>query len=616
MTRRLLVFSLAVALVSLVSSACMRGQAAEWAAADMILTGGTVVTVDDDFTIVEALAIKDGQIIAVGSAAEVAALAGPGTRTIDLAGKTVIPGLQDSHIHFLSLGRDVTYEAELTFAMSAEEIVAAIVELRERLDPEPGEWLIGNRWDQYKYPEMVTRWQLDEVTPGNPVWLNRVYRGVAISTAGFELMGIDDEDPSTWPDWWLEDPADFTFEDKIFRAWRTLTINGETDDYLIPTGAFLGVRGSRLVTVQPMARAGEGDRFESDVDSVRLGAQEMLRLGVTSIVDPASGMGYNMRVYQEALNRDLLGGLRISSVHEGIFTDHTTEQIRRHLDGIKINNLGGPYLKWRGTKWYSDGGAGTRSAWVSDSFELWEEFEGEENFGYPVLADNAVREAQYRVALEYGWDLHTHVCGDVAMRQAVDLYMKLMDETHAERPDADLRWSLIHAYLPIEEKTRVLEQMAEYGIIASCNPVFQWQEGASFSTNLGAERMARTQPFRSYVDAGVVLTSGSDYPVTSHDPWIGMYALLTRKSQSDGQAYGTEETLGIEDTLRTYTINGAWLTYEEDFKGSLEVGKVADLVILDLPDIRDLEENPALLFEMRARVLMTMTAGAIRYEKE
>ncbi len=613
MTRRLFVFSLAVALAS---AGCMSGQTAEWATADMILTGGTVVTVDDDFTIAEALAIKDGQIIAVGTAAEVAARAGSGTRTIDLAGKTVIPGLQDSHVHFLSLGRDVTYEAELTFAMSAEEIVAAIAELKERLDPEPGEWLIGNRWDQYKYPEMVTRWQLDEVAQANPVWLNRVYRGVAVSTAVFELMGIEDDDPTTWPDWWLEDPRDFTFEDKIFRAWRTLTIDGEARDYLVPTGAFLGVRGSDLVTAQPMARPGAGDRFERDVDSVRLGAQEMLRLGVTSIVDPASRMGYNMRVYQEALNRDILGGLRISSVHEGIFTDHTTEQIRSHLDGIKINNLGGPYLKWRGTKWYSDGGAGTRSAWVSDSFELWEEFEGEENFGYPVLADNAVREAQYRVALEYGWDLHTHVCGDVAMRQAVDLYMKLMDETHAGRPDADLRWSLIHAYLPIEEKTRVLEQMAEYGIIASCNPVFQWQEGASFSTNLGAERMARTQPFRSYIDAGVVLTSGSDYPVTSHDPWIGMYALLTRKSQSDGQAYGPEETLGIEDTLRTYTINGAWLTYEEDFKGTLEVGKVADLVILDLPDIRDLEENPELLFEMRGRVLMTLTAGAVRYEKE
>jgi predicted amidohydrolase YtcJ len=95
-----------------------------------------------------------------------------------------------------------------------------------------------------------------------------------------------------------------------------------------------------------------------------------------------------------------------------------------------------------------------------------------------------------------------------------------------------------------------------------------------------------------------------------------MYALLTRKSQSNGQAYGPDETLDIEDTLRTYTINGAWLTYEEEFKGSLEAGKVADLVILDLNNIRALEENPELLLGMRDRVLMTMTAGTVRYEKE
>ena len=138
------------------------------------------------------------------------ALRGPNTEIFDLSDKTVIPGLQDSHIHFLSLGSDITYEAELTFAETAEEIVAEMVGLEERMDPELGEWLVGNRWDQYKYPEMVTRWQLDEVAPNNPILLNRVYRGVAVNTRVFEMMGIEDEVPSTWPAWWLEDPADFT----------------------------------------------------------------------------------------------------------------------------------------------------------------------------------------------------------------------------------------------------------------------------------------------------------------------------------------------------------------------------------------------------------------------
>ena len=219
------------------------------------------------------------------------------------------------------------------------------------------------------------------------------------------------------------------------------------------------------------------------------------------------------------------------------------------------------------------------------------------------------------VALEHGWDLHTHTCGDVAMRQTVDLYKKLLDEIHAARPEADLRWSLIHAYLPLEPATRVLEDMAEYGIIASVNPVFNWQEGAAFLTNLGPERFARTKPFRSYIEAGVSLNSGSDYPVTSHDPWIGMYALMTRKSQADGMVYGPDETLGLADALRTYTINGAFLTYEEDSRGSLEVGKVADLVVLDLEDIHMLEEDPELLFGMRDRILLTMSDGFVRHRK-
>ncbi len=116
--------------------------------------------------------------------------------------------------------------------------------------------------------------------------------------------------------------------------------------------------------------------------------------------------------------------------------------------------------------------------------------------------------------------------------------------------------------------------------------------------------------------SGVVMASGSDYGVTSHDPWLGFYALLTRKDQMTGEVYGPEETVGIEDALRSYTANGAYLTYEENFKGSLEVGKVANLVVVDLRDIRELESNPVLCFEMPKRVLMTPVEGKVQYRRE
>ena len=581
--------------------------AAQWyPEPDLVLTGAEVRTVDAEDSLAEALAIKDGRIVAAGTAAEVGALAGPRTRTVDLSGKTVIPGIQDSHIHFLSLGRDITTGVELSYAESAEDIVAGVRDRIAESRVPAGEWVVGRRWDQFKYPQMVTRWQLDEAAPDHPVALYRVYRGVAVNTEVFRRMGIEDGDSSTWPSWWLEDPDNFTFEDQILRESRELLVDGESVTREVPTGVFLGSRASRLVTERPPP-----DDFEDDVESVRLGVEELLSLGITSIVDPSSRMGHNMRVYQEAFNRGYLR-LRIAAVYEGTFNTHAPEAISTHLDGIKVNNLGDRFLRWRGVKVYGDGGVGTRSAWMSEPFHMWDELEGERNLGNPVVESYPEREAQYRAIRSHGWDLHTHSCGDQAMRQTVDLYMKLLDEMQEESGELpDLRWSVIHAYFPIEPKTRVLDDMARYGIVAATNPVFNWQQGFSFAANSGPERMARLQPFRSYMRGGVVMASGSDYGVTTHNPWMGFYALLTRKDQKTGVAHGEDETVTIAEALRSYTWNGAFLTHDEADRGSLEPGRLADLVVLDLPGLDALEEDPELLFSMRERVVATMVEGKV-----
>lgn len=581
--------------------------AAQWyPEPDLVLTGAEVRTVDAEDSLAEALAIKDGRIVAAGTASGVAALAGPNTHTVDLTGKTVIPGIQDSHIHFLSLGRDITTGVELSYAESAEDIVAGV---RDRLAESripAGDWVVGRRWDQFKYPAMVTRWQLDEAAPDNPVALYRVYRGVAVNTEVFRRMGIEDGDSSTWPSWWLANPGNFTFEDQILRESRELMVDGESVTREIPTGVFLGSRASRLVTERPPP-----DDFEDDVQSVRLGVEELLALGVTSIVDPSSRMGHNMRVYQEAANRGYLR-LRIAAVYEGTFNTHAPEAISTHLDGIKVNNLGDRFLRWRGVKVYGDGGVGTRSAWMSEPFHMWDELEGERNLGNPVVESYPEREAQYRAIRSHGWDLHTHSCGDQSMRQTVDLYMKLLDEMQEESGELpDLRWSVIHAYFPIEPKTRVLDDMARYGIVAATNPVFNWQQGFSFAANSGPQRMARLQPFRSYMRGGVIMASGSDYGVTTHNPWMGFYALLTRKDQKSGVAHGEDETVTIAEALRSYTWNGAFLTHDEKDRGSLEPGRLADLVVLDLPGLDALEEDPELLFSMRERIVATMVEGEV-----
>ena len=592
------------------AAACQPGGSTATLAPDRILHNGQIVTVDGDFSIAQAIAWRHGpagsEIMRVGSDEEVLALSGPDTRATDLEGRVVLPGLIDSHLHFSLLGIEAEFENDLRYAMSTDEIVGLIADLMQRLDPDPGEWVTSRGWDEHKYESPFTRWQLDEHTPDNPLWLGRVYRGLAVNSATFRLMGIDDSDSSTWPDWWLQDLDWFNYEDKVFREARTLTVDGETREVEIPTGMFLG-NATRLVTVSPPQRD-----YEAQVRAVDYGSREMTSLGVTGIVDPAGG-GRVMRAYQDARDRGLLH-FRILQVYEGMWNTQSPEEIDAHFASLPFNNLGDRFLRWRGTKWQIDGGAGTRSSWVSVPFVDWETIEGEPNHGYHWVEDD-VREAQLRPTVDRGWEPHIHSTGDLGVKQTVDIYARLMDSIWAEDPDADLRWSVIHAYLPMEEETSVLEKMADYGIIAAVNPSFIYHQGRSFSANLSLERMARLKPMRSYLDAGVRIAVGSDYGTSPYSPWIGLYAMLTR-TDLWGDQHGLEQTITLEEALRGMTIDNAYLTYSDDWTGSLEPGKVADMVVLDLQDFRELERNPDRILEMGDHILLTLVDGSPAFQRE
>lgn len=591
------------------AAACGQGGSTSTVTPDRILHNGRVVTVDDDFSVAQAIAWRQGpngsEIIRVGSDEEVLALAGPDTRTTDLEGRVVLPGLIDSHLHFSQLGIEAAFENDLRYAMSTDEITQLVAELMERLDPQPGEWVTSRGWDEHKYERPFTRWQIDEHTPDNPVRLGRVYRGVAVNTAAFRLMGIDDSDSSTWPDWWLQDLDWFNYEDRVFREMRTLTVDGQTREVEVPTGMFLG-NATRLVTVSPPQRD-----YEAQVRAVDYGSREMTSLGVTAIVDPGGG-GRVMRAYQDAYERGMLH-FRILQVYEGMWNTQSPEEIDAHFATLPFNNIGDRFLRWRGTKWQIDGGAGTRSSWVSVPFVDWESIEGEPNYGYHWVEDD-VREAQLRPTVDRGWEPHIHSTGDLGMKQTVDIFAKLMDSIWAEDPDADLRWSVIHAYLPMEEETGVLEKMAEYGIIAAVNPSFIYHQGRSFSANLSPGRMARLKPLRSYLDAGVRLAVGSDYGTSPYSPWIGLYAMLQRTDLWGGQ-HGPEQIITLEEALRAMTIDNAWLTYSDDWTGSLEPGKVADMVVLDLADLWELEREPDRILEMGDRVLLTLVDGNPAFQR-
>jgi len=219
---------------------------------------------------------------------------------------------------------------------------------------------------------------------------------------------------------------------------------------------------------------------------------------------------------------------------------------------------------------------------------------------------------QFRVLASRGWEIHTHATGDAAMRQTMDVYEVLLDSIRATDPGADPRWSIIHAYMPDEPATSVIADMAEYGVIAAINPANLYFEGESFLRNIGPERMVRHTPYRTYLDAGIVMASGSDYPNNSPDPWVGIYQMVTRRLQISGEVYGSGQVLTLEEALKTFTLNGAYLTYDEDVRGSLTVGKYADLAVLDA-DLAAATDDEIL--EMGSRVLMTMVGGRVVFSR-
>ncbi|HSR41367.1 MAG TPA: amidohydrolase family protein, partial [Longimicrobiales bacterium] len=186
----------------------------------------------------------------------------------------------------------------------------------------------------------------------------------------------------------------------------------------------------------------------------------------------------------------------------------------------------------------------------------------------------------------------------------------LLDSLRAAEPDPERRWSIIHLYQPDEPGRSVVEEMAELGIVGAINPANLYYEGESFLRNVGPERMARHTPYRTLREAGVRLACGSDYPNNPPDPWVGIYQMMTRRMQRNDRVYGEDETVPLTAALRCFTVNGAYLTHDEDARGSIAPGMLADLVVLD----GDLEAaDPEEILGMAERVLLTLVGGEEAY---
>ncbi len=539
---------------------------------DRILLNGRILTVDNDFSTVEAVAIQQGEIVATGSNDEISDLATGRTKVDDLGGATVLPGLLDPHNHMLSTSVGLT-QVQLYDCRSIPEVLdrvaSAVASAR------PGEWILGKGWDEAllaeeRYP---TRWEFDSVAPNNPVVMHRVWNKLVANSAALAAAGITRETP--------DPPADVLYAGGFDRHPES----GE------PTGLF------RDRAKQMILQAIPGPTQAKLVEALAIGSRAYNAVGLTGIADPGL-FPEQLRAYQIAWQDQALtvrSDLLLGSY--GYAPVDMMAGLQDWIEGYGIQGgFGNEMLRLEGMKFGLDGGVGDRTGRFYEPY-----LDEPDNYGQWVV-DPEEYPHMVRWAHDLGFSIDTHTCGTAAQ----DLAVQAMIAAQRAAPNPRLRHRIHHGYFPSDE---ILPRMAEHQIGALVSTPFITNLGDSYIRSIGEERASRTVPMASYLRAGVPMASSSDSPITDFNPFVGMYAAVARKTLQGAQ-FDMSEAISREAAIRSYTIAGAWATGLEHRKGSIEPGKLADLIQVDRDPLSCTDE------ELRDTVVTrTMVGGTWVYER-
>jgi len=531
--------------------------------AELILHNGQIVSVDRAFTIHSALAISGGRVQLVGTDADVLALKGPATEVIDLKGRTVLPGLIDSHTH--------PPAASLTEfdhpIPEMETIQDVLVYLAGRAKALPaGSWIVLQqvfitRLKEQRYP---TRAELDRVAPEHPI-MYRTGPDAALNSLAMKLSGID---------------RDFKVSDGG-PGFLEKDANGE------PTGVLRNC--SRFVKVKASDRQPSADEKRQRLLTL---FKDYNASGLTSICDRDGSIG-GVEIYKELRTRGELS-VRVS-VSMGVPYIGSIEQIQERIKNIADDELfkkKDDLLRIIGVKTYLDGGMLTGSAYMREPWGISAMY---------AITDPAYRgvlfipkeklRAMVKTAAENGLQFTAHSVGDGAVHMLLDVY----EELSKEIPIRATRPCLTHANFQSKE---AVEQAARIGAVMDIQPVWLYLDTRTLSKQFGYERLRYFQPLKSLFAANVPVGGGSDHmqkigatrSINAYSPFLGMATAITRRAKwHEGQLH-PEEALTREQALRMFTINNAYLLFAENERGSLEVGKLADLIVVDR-DILKCPEN-------------------------
>lgn len=530
--------------------------------ADVVFVNGKVWTMDRSKPRAEAVAVSEGRILAVGANAEVKKFKTASTRIVDLKGKLMLPGFIDNHVHFVSGGFQLQ-NVDLRYAKDEKEFAALI---GERAKEFPERWITGGDWDHDRWPggNLPTKAMIDPVAPNTPVFVSRYdgHMGVANSRA-LAIAGITKDTP---------DPQGGT----IVRDPKT----GE------PTGLLKDEAMGFIWAKVP------DNTDEEILDAARAALNEAKKYGVTSVQD----ITYNshMRAYQKLQKS---GELTLR-----IFTRLPIGSLE-HMSSLGINvPFGDDWIKIGSLKAFADGSLGSSTALFFDPYLSDPSTKG---LGMDILIDGRLEKWALE-ADKANLQLSIHAIGDSANSRVLDIFERIAKEN----PSWDRRFRIEHAQ-HIHPKD--FKRFAELGVIASVQPYHAIDDARWAEQRIGKERCKTTYPFKTFMQNGVKLCFGSDWTVAPLNPLLGIYAAATRRSLDGKNPDGwiPEQKISVSEAIECYTINNAYAEFSEGSKGSIEIGKLADFVVLN----RNILEIDPVEIE-HVKVDMTIVGGATVYERK
>jgi predicted amidohydrolase YtcJ len=569
-------FSFAVVAFGLIASVAggvrlLSQQAPAPQPADLVLRNGRIVTLDAGKPEAQAIAARNGAIVAVGTDAEVGRFVGPATQVIDLGGQFAMPGFIEGHGHFTGVGEN-KLNLDLMNTRSWEEIVHQVALAVEKA--KPGEWIIGRGWHQEKWTStpqpnvegFPLKESLDKVSPNNPVILTHASGHASFANSkALDVSGVTKATPN--PD------GGEILKDK---AGNPTGLMRETASRLIRRGAG-----------QPTPTVEEAEARNRRI--LELADQEAISKGITSFQDAGSGFDVTNRIKQ--------------MIDAGKMRVRLWVMIRggnaASLKANRVVGYGNNQLTIRAIKITADGALGSRGAWLLEPYS-----DKADSVGLATTPVTEMR-SQAQTALEAGYQVCIHAIGDRANREVLNVYEDAFKANG--KNGKDLRWRVEHAQ---HINAADIPRFGQLGVIASMQGIHCTSDAPWVEPRLGAKRAEEgAYVWQKLMKSGAVVTNGTDAPVEDVDPIASYYATVTRKA-ADGKVFYGDQKMSRLEALRSYTINNAFAAFEEDIKGTLSLGKLADITVLT-KDITTLPDDQI----RTAKVAYTIIGGKVVYKQ-